>query len=804
MLHSEKYYRTLELDKVLQRLADQCSCEDSRKLALNLRPVTDFYQAQALMKKTSDAHALSARYAAPTIHRLKNVCDALVRAEKGSNLSLGELMAVASVLANIRSVKDWRNRCDVSRTSLDELFEYLYPNKGLENAIRNAIVSEEEVSDTASKELGDIRRKINAAQLRIRDKLDKMIHSPSQNKFLQETIITQRDGRFVVPVKAEYRSEVKGLVHDTSASGATIFVEPMAVVEANNEIKVLQAKEKREIERIIAELSAEVGVYSQSIISSYELLVEIDLYFAKATLAYKMKASVPNLVENGEIDLKKARHPLIDPAVVVPTDVTLGKTFDTLVITGPNTGGKTVTLKTIGLLTLMAMCGLMIPANENSTISVFKKVLVDIGDEQSIEQSLSTFSAHMTNTVSIIEEADDESLVLLDELGSGTDPIEGAALAISILERLRAYGAKIAATTHYAEMKVFALQTPGVQNASCEFDVETLKPTYRLLIGIPGKSNAFAISQRLGLDESIIEAARQNISTDNSRFEDVIAQLDAARQELEKEKETVSELRRQQEKDKQDWEEYKIRVNRDMEKELQAAQDKANRIVSSVRAESEKLLEELDDIRRQKESEEFSKLVQGATAGYRSAMNKITDTANPVIRTLQEEYVLPRPLKKGDTVLIVKLQQEGTVLSEVDSSNRVMVQAGIMKTKVAVDELRLIEKKGGVTLNGKPHKQHKQQTGSVSKSITSRSERSASSEVDLRGMNVEEGLMTMDQYIDNCVLSGVKNVTIIHGKGTGVLRTAVHSHLKKHKMVRTFRLGVYGEGESGVTIVELK
>jgi len=805
VLHSEKYYRTLELDKVLQRLAEQCSCEDSKHIALNLQPATDFYTASSLMKKTSDAYMLSARFGAPTIHRLKNCCDALVRAEKGSYLSLGELLQVASVLANIRSAKDWRNRCDTSKTSLDELFEMLVPNKGLENAIRNAIVSEEEVSDAASKELGDIRRKINQAQLRIREKLDKLVKSPSQSKFLQETIITQRDGRFVVPVKAEYRSEVKGLVHDTSASGATIFVEPMAVVEANNEIKVLQAKEKREIDRIIAELSAEVGVYSQAIISSYEIMVEIDLYFAKAALAYKMKASVPNLVENGQIDLKKARHPLIDPEKVVPTDVTLGKEFDTLVITGPNTGGKTVTLKTIGLLTIMAMCGLMIPANENSTISVFKKVLVDIGDEQSIEQSLSTFSAHMTNTVSIIEEADDESLVLLDELGSGTDPIEGAALAISILQRLRAYGAKIAATTHYAEIKVFALQTPGVQNASCEFDVETLKPTYRLLIGIPGKSNAFAISQRLGLDESIIEAARQNISNENSRFEDVISQLDAARQELEREKELVAQLRHQQEKDKQDWEKYKQKVNKDMEKELQEAQNKANSIVSSVRAESEKLLQELDDIRRQKESEEFSKLVQGAKAGYRSAMNKITDTANPVIRTLQEEYVLPRPLKKGDTVLIVKLQQEGTVLSEVDSNNRVMVQAGIMKTKVAVEELRLVEKKGGVTFNGsKPKQQQKGKNGSVSKTITSRSERDASSEVDLRGMTVEEGILVMDQYIDNCILSGIKTITIIHGKGTGVLRSAVHTSLKRNKAIRTFRLGVYGEGESGVTIAELK
>lgn len=804
MYHSEKYFRALELDKVLEQLANQTSCEDSRRMALNLRPANDFYEAKALMKKTSDAYMLSARYTAPTIHKLKNCNDALARAEKGSNLSLGELLQVASVLRNIRSAKDWRSRCDASRTSLDDLFELLCPNKSLENLIHNAIISEEEVSDAASKELGEIRRKINAAQLRIRDRLDKMIHSPAQSKFLQETIITMRDGRFVVPVKSEYRSEVKGLVHDTSASGATIFVEPMAVVEANNEIKVLQSKEKREIDRIIQELSQEVGVYAHSIIESYQYLLEIDLYFAKAALAYKMKASVPNLVETGEIELKKARHPLIDPEKVVATDIMLGKDFDTLVITGPNTGGKTVTLKTIGLLTLMAMSGLMLPVNDNSTISFYKKVLVDIGDEQSIEQSLSTFSAHMTNIVSIMEEADSDSLILLDELGAGTDPVEGAALAISILERLAIYGAKIAATTHYAEIKMYALQTPRVQNASCEFDVETLKPTYRLLIGIPGKSNAFAISQRLGLPEDIIENARENISSENSRFEDVISQLDAARQELEKERETVSKLRAEQEQDKREWENYKVRVNKEMEQELLNAQEKANRIVSSVKAESEQLLDELDEIRKQKESAEFSKLVQGAKAGYRSSMNKLVDKANPVIQGMQEEYHLPRPLKKGDTVLIAQLQQEGTVLSEPDHSGKVLVQAGIMKTKVSIEELRLVEKKNSITLNGAARKQSSRRNGAVSKSIQSRSERNANTEVDMRGMNVEEGLMLLDQYIDNCVLSGVKTITVIHGKGTGVLRKAVQTHLRNHKMVRTFRLGVYGEGESGVTIVELK
>ena len=566
MYQAQRYFHTLELDKVLAKLADQANCDDSKRMALSLTPSDDFSTVQLLMKKTSDAYMLSARYTSPSLHKLKNCEMALRKAEKGSNLSLRELMDVSSVLHNIRSVKDWRKRCEGESTSLDPLFEVLTPNRELENTIDNAVLSEEELADSASAELASLRRKINQAKLRVRERLDQLIKSPTQSKYLQEALVTQRDGRFVVPVKSEYRSEIKGLVHDTSSSGATLFIEPMAVVEANNEIRVLQAKEKQEVDRIIMELSVKVGEFAESIIYSYRSLVEIDLYFAKASLAYKMKATVPNILQTGEIDLKRARHPLIDPEKVVPIDVNLGKDFNTLVITGPNTGGKTVTLKTMGLLTLMAMCGLMLPVAENSSISVYKKVLVDIGDEQSIEQSLSTFSAHMTNIVSIIEEADSDSLVLIDELGSGTDPVEGAALAISIMERLAMYGAKVGATTHYAEIKEYALQTPGVCNASCEFDVETLKPTYRLLIGIPGKSNAFAISQRLGLPEEIIEAAKRNISAEKTRFEDVLSQLDQTRQELEKEKEEVDRLRAEQLESKRNLEQFKQKTYKQIDR----------------------------------------------------------------------------------------------------------------------------------------------------------------------------------------------------------------------------------------------
>ena len=753
------------------------------------------------MKKTSDAYMLSARYTSPSLHKLKNCEMALRKAEKGSNLSLRELMDVSSVLHNIRSVKDWRKRCEGESTSLDPLFEVLTPNRELENTIDNAVLSEEELADSASAELASLRRKINQAKLRVRERLDQLIKSPTQSKYLQEALVTQRDGRFVVPVKSEYRSEIKGLVHDTSSSGATLFIEPMAVVEANNEIRVLQAKEKQEVDRIIMELSVKVGEFAESIIYSYRSLVEIDLYFAKASLAYKMKATVPNILQTGEIDLKRARHPLIDPEKVVPIDVNLGKDFNTLVITGPNTGGKTVTLKTMGLLTLMAMCGLMLPVAENSSISVYKKVLVDIGDEQSIEQSLSTFSAHMTNIVSIIEEADSDSLVLIDELGSGTDPVEGAALAISIMERLAMYGAKVGATTHYAEIKEYALQTPGVCNASCEFDVETLKPTYRLLIGIPGKSNAFAISQRLGLPEEIIEAAKRNISAEKTRFEDVLSQLDQTRQELEKEKEEVDRLRAEQLESKRNLEQFKQKTYKQMDRELQNAQEKANRIVSSVKAESEKLLQELDDIRRQKESEEFSRLVQGAKSSYRSNINRLEDTANPVIGRVKEEYTPPRPFKKGDLVLITQLNEEGVLLSDPDNAGNVQVQAGIIKTKVPVSDLRLVDKKRRRQLN---RMEKKSNGGGVTRTLTDKSQRSASSEIDLRGQTIEEGIMMVDQYIDSCLLMGIKTITIIHGKGTGALRNAIQQHLKNHKAVRSFRLGVYGEGENGVTIAELK
>ena len=575
-----KHYRTLELDKVLELLASYCSVSDAKELARSVQPANVLYEAAALMNQTAAAHQLTGRYGAPSFGAIKNVHSALSRAAAGGMLSLRELLDIAEVLRVVRSVSEWRFNNPGSDSCLDIYFSSLLPNRTLEEEITTAILSEEEVSDHASPALADIRRKIRNRAQSIREKLDGILHSSHYQKVLQEPIITQRAGRFVIPVKAEHRGEVPGLVHDTSGSGATVFIEPMAVVEANNDIKVLQSKEKEEIERIVAALSAAAGDYGDTIKHNYESLVELNLIFAKAQLGYHMKASVPVLNSIGKIDLKKARHPLLDPKKVVPIDVHLGTEFDTLVITGPNTGGKTVSIKTVGLLSLMAACGLMIPAGDQSDVCIFKNVFADIGDEQSIEQSLSTFSSHMVNIVSILENSDEESLVLIDELGAGTDPVEGAALATAILERLHINGAKVAATTHYAELKTYALQTARVENACCEFDVNTLKPTYRLLIGVPGRSNAFAISEKLGMDPELIERAKEFVSEESTRFETVVDSLERSRLSMESEKAAVEAVRREYEDKLKAAEEKLQGADALLKKEYEKAQAEAMRSIS--------------------------------------------------------------------------------------------------------------------------------------------------------------------------------------------------------------------------------
>lgn len=794
---NNRHYKSIELDKVLLMLANHTSCGDASNLALELCPQSNISLAQVLVNQTSDAYGLLARFGGPSFGGLINVNNSLRIADSGATLSMRELLNIGSTLRNFRSLQEWRSRCLGVSTSLDIFFDSLYPNKYLEEKIFVSILSEDEMADNASPELFDIRRKMKQQESKIREKLDKIIRSTHYQKALQESIITMRNGRFVVPVKYECRSEVPGLVHDTSASGSTVFVEPMSVVDANNEIKVLKAKERDEIERILCEISVEAGSFSDSIKSSYECAVELNLVFAKAQLGYAMKASIPILNDKGIIDLKSARHPLIDPKEVVSTNIKLGEEFDTLVITGPNTGGKTVSIKTIGLLSLMAMCGLMIPAGDNSRVSVYEKVFADIGDEQSIEQSLSTFSSHMKNIVNIIQQADEKTLVLIDELGAGTDPIEGAALAMSILERLHIQGAKIASTTHYAELKAYALQTNRVENACCEFDVETLRPTYRLLIGVPGRSNAFAISERLGMEKQVVDRARELVSTENNRFEDVVEKLEQSRIKMEQEHKEAQELNQKAKKAQEDAERIRNSIDNLKEEELGKARAQAMQIVEKARRESAYFMGEIEKLKKQaKDSKDIAELARLAKAQVKRHTNLMDDVINPIVSRAQldDDYVLPRPLVVGDTVLIVDIGGQATVLSTADKKGMVEVQAGIIKTRVSLENLRLVE-------NPKKKQQSKMRTVRISQDKTSPN---VNTSCDLRGMTVDEGILTLDRFIDSEIRTGLNCFTVIHGKGTGVLRKAIRQYLSKHPQVKEHRLGTFGEGEDGVTIVTLK
>ncbi|MDP4119927.1 MAG: endonuclease MutS2 [Bacillota bacterium] len=782
-----KHEKALELPKILEMVAAEASYADAKEIAMQIEPSTGLFEVNELLKETDEAYILTGRYGSPSFSNIHSVTNALRRAEAGGVISTLELMRVADVLQAIRSVKSWRNKCQNDSILLDMRFNLLTPNKYLEEKIRSIIISEEEISDNASPELAAIRKKIRSAQSKARESLDKMIRSETYQKYLQDAIVTIRGGRFVVPVKTECRSNVPGLVHDTSSSGATVFIEPMSVVEANNEIRVLLSKEQAEIERILFELSVEAGGNADSVIQSYQMLMELNVIFAKASLAYKMKATMPIMNNDGQIFLPNARHPLINKNKVVPTTIMLGDKFDTLVITGPNTGGKTVSLKTIGLLTLMAMCGLMIPAGDDSRLSVFDNILADIGDEQSIEQSLSTFSSHMTNIIDILKIANGKSLVLLDELGAGTDPVEGAALAIGILENLREKQAKIAATTHYAELKAFALKTEGVENGSCEFDVASLRPTYRLLIGIPGRSNAFAISQRLGIEEKIIDRARELVSTENRKFEDVVENLMGQSRSLEQQIADAQKSAFEAKSAKSAAEQELQNIRTEVKKELENARIQAQQITDNARRQAFAVIDELEAAKKKQQmtAEEKAKL--------RSQIKKMEQDADPVIQNANENYVLPRPLVVGDNVLIFDIDKKATVLKLSDSNGDVLVMAGIIKTKVPLKNLRLLPENKTPSIQGK-----------TPRTVRSRADIHPMTEVDLRGMTADEAIMVLDNAIDSAILSGINQITIIHGKGTGVLRREVSVHLKNHKAIKTFRLGTFGEGESGVTIAELK
>lgn len=792
-----KYYKKLELDKILELLAEQTSSDSCRDKALKLSPSFDEAEIRRELQKTNDAFTLSAKFGTPRFRRIKDISFSLRRCKSGSALSFRELLDVADILRETNMLCDWFGQCESMENSLSEYFRELYPIKDLEQRISESIISEEEMSDAASPELASIRKRIVRQGMNIREQLDKLIKSRSTQKFLQEAIVTMRDGRYVVPVRSEYKNEVSGLVHDTSATGQTFFIEPMSVVEANNEIRVLKSREQAEIERITQELSARVGENADSIANNFRVAQILELYFAKANLGAKMRGVAANIVSEPRISLHQARHPLIDQNSVVPITVELGGAYSSLMITGPNTGGKTVAIKTIGLLTLMTMCGLMIPAGDGSEVGIFGGIYVDIGDEQSIEQSLSTFSSHMVNVVKILSLADDRSLVLIDELGSGTDPVEGAALAVSILSTLREQGAKVAATTHYQEVKMYALQTEGVENASCEFDVNTLKPTYRLIVGVPGKSNAFAISQRLGMPDYVIDRAKELVSTENKRFEQVVDALEKSRQELEELKESAAVSERNAKMTESELKQKLSDLEQQKEKELESARQRAMSIVEETRFRSNQLLNELEELKKVKDKEALRQGLSAAKGKTNSALNRMQDDANPVVQRHIDSYVLPRPLKAGDTVMLADTRKEGVLMTVPNMSGTCYVQVGMMKIKTNQKNLRLVE-------NKKKQQPQKSVGGSVKKQVTSNMNRRGGMELDIRGMMSDEGVLEVERFIDGAQLSGISTVVIIHGKGTGALRAAVQQSLKTNPAVKSYRQGAYGEGEAGVTVVELK
>ena len=794
----DKYLKTLELDKILEMLASFASNEETKRMALALRPNTDLAQVKLENNKVNQALKLSVQFGTPPFSNFKDISSSSARAKSGAVISLRDLLDIAVMLRQIKSLSDWYSTCENIETDLDYLFSRLAPNDWLLEKLERSIISENEISDAASPELASIRRKINRAEMQLRDTLGKMIKNKDTQQYLQDTNVTIRDGRFVLPVKSEYRGQVSGLVHDTSATGQTVFIEPMAVVEANNDIKILEGKEQEEIERIIRELCSDCGDYADILCENYRICTELNLYFAKSNLAAKLKCSMPEITDDGIISLKKARHPLLDVKKAVPVNLSIGESYQALIITGPNTGGKTVALKTAGLLSAMTMCGLLIPVADGSKISVFRHILVDIGDSQSIEQNLSTFSAHTNNVIKILGTADENSLVLIDELGSGTDPVEGAALAVSVIKRLMLNGAKIMVTTHYQELKVFAIESEDVENASCEFDIETLKPTYRLIVGSPGKSNAFAISESLGMPSDLIQDAKNRVSEENTHLEDVIGKLESARMELERQKDEIFRLKAEIQANADTIKAEKENIEKFRAEEMEKARQKALAIIEQTKAESNELIDELEKLRREKEKNDFSANVSGMKSKSGKAFNKMYDIANPVENSDSNEgYVLPRKLKRGDSVYIVDLKRKGIVAGDPDGTDSVYVQVGVMKTKVDISRLRLEE------TSKKPvqtSRNVKRSTGKVGVKV----ERKGKMELDIRGFNCDDGVCQVDSFIDSAVMSNISVVTIIHGKGTGLLRRAVQDRLRNHPCVKSYRSGVFGEGEDGVTIVELK
>ena len=787
----EKSLQKLELFQVLQMLSACAGSVGGKEACLRLAPITDLEEVNLLLAQTTAASNLCDRKGNPVFGDVSDASASLERAERGGTLQPKELLRIAGILRCARTTQGYISEDD-AQTVLDSLFHALTPNKYLEDKIYGAILSEEEIADTASTALADIRRHMRIQSGKIRDSLQKVISSPAYSKFLREPIITIRQGRYVVPVKSECKNDVPGLVHDVSASGSTYFVEPMSAVNANNALRELELKEKKEIERILAELSAEAAGYREAINLDYQMLVQLDVIFAKAKLAYQMRAGAPIMNDQGRVELRKARHPLIDPKVVVPITVRLGTDFDTMIITGPNTGGKTVTLKTIGLLTLMAECGLHIPAGDGSVLSTFDAILADIGDEQSIAQSLSTFSSHMRTIVDVVAQCDDRTLVLFDELGAGTDPAEGAALATAIIEFCRKMGSHVVATTHYAELKLYAMRTKGVINASCEFDVETLRPTYKLLIGIPGKSNAFAISRKLGLAEEILKEADDLVDKSDKDFEDVLSQLEQQRQQMEAARQEAERLRQETAKIKQQSEEYNEQLRREKEKAMESARREAQHIIEEARAAANVASEELKAMKKQLQDSADTSGFNQRQADLRRNLNEVEEK----LHAAQPQKERPKPSRGiliGDTVELLKLGTKASVIG-INKDGTLQLQAGILKMTAAPDEVYLLE-------NENPY----QEKGARPKHSGREMKLSAMpTEVDLRGMDAIEAVCVLERYLDEAMRANLTQVRIIHGKGTGTLRAAVQQALKKNKFIKQFRLGQYGEGEDGVTIAEFR
>ncbi len=780
--------KTLEFDKILEALKNYAVMEATTERFTSAAVSDNIKKINLMQSETEQAVELITKKGTPPIMCKLDVRVPISRAVRGGVLSIAEILSVGWVLQTANRLKQYPD--DVKCDALEEHFDALYVNRELEKRIFACMPDDDTLADDASEELSDIRRKIKASNNKVRDALKGIISSPAYSKCLQEQIITMRGDRYVVPVKSEYKGKIKGIVHDTSATGATLFIEPMSVVEANNEIRTLLDREKDEIERILAEFSSHIANEAELIEMTFSVISELDYIFARAHYALRYDCFRPVLNSEGYINLQKARHPLLDPKKAVPIDVSLGKSFDTLVVTGPNTGGKTVVLKTVGLLTLMAQAGLHIPAAEGSVIAVFKNIFADIGDEQSIEQSLSTFSSHMVNIVRILKEVDDNSLCIFDELGAGTDPIEGASLAVSILERVKMLGAKTMATTHYSELKTYALGTERVENASCEFNVETLRPTYRLLIGVPGKSNAFAISKRLGLDDSIIEQAKTYIAGENIKLEDILSELEKSRIDAIKDKERAAKYKNEVERLKDDTAEKNRRLNEKTDKIIERARAQAKEILEQARRDSESVLDEIKKIRQVNDQ----KLAQQEIDKVRRSLNKkINDNNSKLADTMfkpKEKYKAPKTVKNGDDVELVKLGQKGVVCSLPDSSGNLMVKVGIMKIKTNIKDIKLVKAQTAP----KARRDYQSMPGKTM---------NLSPELDVRGETVDSAVLLIDKFLDDAMLSSIGQVRIIHGKGTGMLRKGIHSYLKGLSYVKSYRIGVFGEGDSGVTVVEL-